>query len=403
MTQHMSSPTGSLPGRYRRARDRLLQDPTIHPKNRRLFRQFFEHQEHKLKRINGLPQLDLGAYRTLYVYIHRFRNVNRWFNNQPLTGITREDIQCVYDGLEDGVIVNAAGLPYQSRTDYYNKVFKSKLFQLAGKQSLAREVIEFCRPHTKEVRFIGEATFRKLVSHARKPLHQLLLWLVWDLGENIGAQLQLYPSDFCRQVNTETGEPEYRVNFRREVLKRSRRPRSELTNHPETVALLDQILPAIAPNQPVFGFDYANARKFMRRAVMASGVTCEPNGDHVTWKDLRSGMACDLLSKGWTRDEVNARLGHKPSSTEIDAYINFLAIDRHRPKRKVHTFQTDRLQAELSAAREREQLQARRAQDLERQMSRQQDTMEQRLNEMRSLLVAELREEINTARQNKAA
>ena len=23
-------------------------------------------------------------------------------------------------------------------------------------------------------------------------------------------------------------------------------------------------------------------------------------------------MACDLLSKGWSRDEVNARLGHSP-------------------------------------------------------------------------------------------
>lgn len=397
MTDRMPAHSDGMAGRFRRARDKLLNDPAIHPINRNLFRQFFDHEEYKLKRINGLQRLDVPTYRTLYVYIIRFCNVNRWFGNRPLTEITREDIQRVYDGLEDGTIVNASGLPYQSRTDYYNKVFKSKLFQLSGKQELARQVIEFCKPNNKEVRFIREQGFRQLMATVRQPLHQLLFWLVWDYGENINAQIQLRKTDFHRQTNADTGEPEYRVNFRPAILKRSRRARSELTNYPETVALLDRILPTIDDDQPIFPFGYANARKIMKRAVAASGVTCEPKGDSVTWKDLRSGMACDLLAKGWSRDEVNARLGHKPSSQEIDAYINFLALDRRRPKHKVHEFQTGRLRSELDAARQREQLLARRSQELARQLDEQRDQMRRQMEAMKQVMIEELKAEIHAA------
>lgn len=321
--------------RYINALQKLLDDPQLHTINRELFREYFDKQAYKLKRINGLHCLDESCYLTLYCYIVRFRNVLRWFNNKPLTKISRVDIQRVYDGLEDGKIKNPQGLPYASRTDYYRKVFKGQLFKMAGKDEIARQVIEFSKPHRPPVRFVREQSFRKLTRHLRSPRNQLLMWLAWDYGENINAHLQLRPEDFHRQVDPETGEPEYRINYRREILKRSRRPRSELSNYPETVDLLDEILPTIPPGQPIFTFGYRYAKKIMDGAAKRSGVVCEPTGDRVTWKDLRSGMACDLLAKGWTRDEVNARLGHTPSSDEIDKYINFLAIDQRKPKRKV--------------------------------------------------------------------
>lgn len=401
MTYRMPEPKAAehAAARYRRARDRLVQNSDIHPVNRDLFHRFFEHEEYKLKRINGLSKLDGSTYLTLYAYTVRFGNVNRWFNNQPLTEITRDDIKRVYDGLEDGTILNAAGNPYKSREDYYRKVFKSKLFRMAGKDDLAREVIEYYKPNLKEVRFITEERFRDLVAGVRKPLHQLLFWLCWDFGENINAQRQLLKSDFRRQINTDTNEPEYRVNFREAILKRSRRSRSEISNHPETVALLDKVLPEIANHQPIFTFTYSYARKLMRRAVVRSGVTCEPDGSPVTWKDLRSGMACDLLAKGWTRDEVNSRLGHRPSSTEIDCYINFLALDGRRPKHKVHQFETSRLQTELEATRQRELNEARRSQELSAQLHAQRRDMENQMREMKLLLIAELRQEIDAARR----
>jgi len=67
-------------------------------------------------------------------------------------------------------------------------------------------------------------------------------------------------------------------------------------------------------------------------------------------------MACDLLSKGWSRDEVNARLGHAPSSREIDRYINYFALDRARPKQKLHEDHLKRLTTEITQMREREKL-----------------------------------------------
>lgn len=326
--------------RYINALQKLLDEPDLHPTNRELFRQFFEKQEYKLKRINGLQRPDESCYITLYCYIYRFRNVVRWFENKPLTDITQSDIQRVYDGLEDGIIKNPQGLPYASRTDYYRKIFKGQLFKMAGKDEIARKVIEFSKQVRSLVRFVRERGFRKLVRHVRSLLNQLLMWLCWDYGENINAHLQVIPEDFHRQIDSETGEPEYRLNYRPEILKRSRRPRSEISNYPETVDLLDQILPTIPPGEPIFKFGYRYAKKIMDGAAKRSGVTCEPTGDRVTWKDLRSGMACDLLSKGWTRDEVNARLGHAPSSSEIDKYINFLAIDQRKPKRKVTEYLT---------------------------------------------------------------
>lgn len=332
---HVIKTMTSYQRKYTNAKKKLLEDKTIHEGNRKLFDQFFRHQEYKLKRINGLHELDESTYNTLYGYILRFRNVNRWFENVPLKDITKDDIKRVYDGLEDGRIVNHKGLPYKSRADYYSKVFKSKLFQLAGKAELAREVIEFTIPNRHEVRFIREKDFRRLTRRVRQPRNHLLFWLAWDYGENICALLQLRPEDFHRQIDEKTGDPEYRLHFRPEILKRSRRSRSEISNYQETVDLLDDILPTIPPGQRIYNFGYRYAKKIMDTAAKSSRVLCEPKSQRVTWKDLRSGMACDLLGKGWNRDEVNARLGHKPSSDEIDKYINFLAIDRRGSKQKL--------------------------------------------------------------------
>ena len=131
----------------------------------------------------------------------------------------------------------------------------------------------------------------------------------------------------------------------------------------------------IKDDEKLFAFDYANAKKIIDRTAQRSGIKCIPNGEKVTWKDLRSSMACDLLKKSWTVDEVNARLGHRPSSSEIDKYINFLAIDRHRPKKKMQQYEMEKLSEELKDVRERERLQAMRNERLESQIKQHQEQM----------------------------
>lgn len=321
--------------RFERAKARLLSDDSICADNRLLFSQFFDFEEYKLKRQNGLAALDEPCYKTLYGYVIRFRNVDRWFDNRPWTVLTRADIKRVYDGLEDGTIRNAKGGPFRDRVSYYNKVFRSKPFRLAGKADLAKEVIEFYISQRKEVCYLTEEMFRRLVAVVSNPRHLFLLWLAWDVGENIGTLLRLTKDDFLPHVDAEGGTKEYLVRLPRDKLKRSRQERSEPLLFPETNRLAEMVLPGLQPHAPIMPIGYRAATKAFRRAVQRAGAVTMPHGDPVRWKDLRSGMACHLLKNGWSRDEVNARLGHTPRSGALDAYINYLALDRQESKHRL--------------------------------------------------------------------
>ncbi len=116
------------------------------------------------------------------------------------------------------------------------------------------------------------------------------------------------------------------------------------------------VLGALSDDDRVFSFGYDQARKIIRVAAQMTGAQCMPNGERVRWKDLRSGMACHLLSKGWQPHEVNLRLGHTPNSDTLNAYVNFLAIDRHIPKRKLYESDLEVLQERLDEAKQHERL-----------------------------------------------
>jgi len=264
------------------------------------------------------------------------RNANGWFGNKPWIDLTKEDIQKVYDGLEDGRVKTQLGRPVEDRQSYYNKIFKSKPFRLAGKDGLAREVIEFSTWSKPEVRYVTEETFLRVVRIMKHPEHALLLWLAWDIGENIDSLLKLTKRDFLRQLNRHSGEPEYIVTLPAAKLKRSRQSRSEVTLYRITAELTDEVLGYLQPDDRLFTFGYRSAAKLLKNAVIQTNAVTMPNQQPVRWKDFRSGMACHLLRNGWTRDEVNARLGHTPNSDALNAYINFMALDREGPKQRLH-------------------------------------------------------------------
>ena len=71
-------------------------------------------------------------------------------------------------------------------------------------------------------------------------------------------------------------------------------------------------------------------------------------------------MACHLLKSGWSREEVDARLGHTPNSKALNAYINYLAIDRERPKKRLFDSSLEQIQNELEEAKQREKLASER-------------------------------------------
>ena len=365
---------------YLRTKEQLLNNLEICKENRELFVRFFAVEEQKLKRKNGLASLDNSCYKTLISYTQRLKNVNNWFHNKPWKDITKLDIDRIYNDLEDGKIKNRRGYRFADRTSYYNKVFKSKPFQLAGKADLAREVIEFSSNPRKEVSFVNEETFLKMVSVLSKPTHLLLFWLAWDIGENINTLLQLSKKDFIRQINEDTKETEYLVNLPREKLKRSRQSRSEPTLYPETAKYADIVLSGLKESELVFRFGYRQALKLMHNVAKKTGARCVPTNSRVSWKDLRSGMACHLLKSGWTIDEVNFRLGHKPSSKEIDAYVSYLAIDRRKPKKKLFDSNLQAIQNDLEEARKREKLYSERL----RRQSEENELMKEELDKTRN-------------------
>ncbi len=373
----------NLKGYYESKLKELLNNQLICSENKKLYKDFFKFEEYKLKRTNSLAKLDESTYKTLIGYVQRIRNVNTWFKNKPLKNITKDDIRRVYDALEEGKIKNFRGEIFADRKSYYNKIFKSKLFQMINKADISREVIEFYKPNEDNVvRFIKEETFRQLVEVMINPKHKLLSWLAFDIGENINSLLKLKKSDCIRQINESTKEPEYRINLDHEILKRTRTARTEITNFRETVQFLDIILKDLQDKEQIFTFEYRMSKKFLDRAVGITGVKCIPKGQSVTWKDLRSSMACDLLLKGWTLEEINSRLGHRPSSREIDKYVTFLAIGKHKPKQKIHDNNMSMLKTELDESKDREKLHTRRIENLQKEYA----SLESRFNEVEKVM-----------------
>jgi len=112
------------------------------------------------------------------------------------------------------------------------------------------------------------------------------------------------------------------------------------------------------------------ADTFLKRAVEQAGVRVLPGGEQVTWKDLRSSMCCSLLKRGWSLEECNARLGHRPSSRVIDRYVNFLSLDRRKPKTKVYQSNLKKMEIELEKQKDLNKLQQIRFENLKNEQDK---------------------------------
>ena len=373
--------------RYERNKKELLENSKINSKNRNAMKKLLEFEEYRLKRRNNLSEVDEHSYLTLSYYIGRLKKLNSWFKNKDWSKLTKVEIKKVIDNLEDGIIKNKYGKRYSDRSLYY-EMMRGKLFKLIKKNNYASEILDEFeiqgRKDTNQVRYVPEEDFRKISDCATSPVQHCLFWVAFDIGENIRSLLTLEKDDFRRQINEETKEPEYLVFLKPENLKRSRTARSEITNYKETVQFLDIVLNNLKPSTKVitnkfmknkklgeihnpnklFKFGYESAERLLTNASEKAGVKSQPEGRKVCWKDLRSGMACDLLKKGWSRDEVNARLGHKPSSRMIDRYINFLALDRNKPKKKVYEGNLKKIEEDLINSKDTNKLQGIRIEKL---------------------------------------
>ena len=213
-----------------------------------------------------------------------------------------------------------------------------------------------------------EEDFKKLPRVAISPIHKCLLWLAWDIGENIFTLLQLQKKEFVRGTNEETKEVEYKVFLDKKKLKRTRRERTEITNFKETADFLDIVLKDLKEEDLLFKFGHRQALKVIARAVKITKIKCRPKGENPSWKDLRSSMACYLLNKGWDNSEINSRLGHTPSSSYLDKYLDFASLDKHKPKKKLFENAMQKLKEESEEAKQIEKLQTSRIERLKEEV-----------------------------------
>ncbi len=383
---------------YLRNKQLLLDNPKFNPKNKEVVVEFFNFEEIRLKRKEGLAEVDERSYKTLGNYITRIKNLNQWLDNKTWADLTEEEIKKLINDLEDGIIKNKQGKRHKDRSGIYQMI-SGRFFSKIKKNHIAEQIIEDFsikgREFNQQVRYIEEKSLRKIASCINNAVYLCLVWLAWDIGENIGTLLELDACDFQRQINPDTGEPEYLVILPKEKLKRSRTPRSELTNYKETVEYLDIVLANLKPTYKqvsnkylrgkklseyytedrLFKFGMKASDKFLRRAVELSGVRCLPGGERVTWKDLRSSMACDLLRKGWSIDEINSRLGHSVASRVISRYVTFLSLDRRKPKAKVYQSNLRQLEGELDKQKELNKLQLLRFENLKKEQDQMRDEL----------------------------
>jgi integrase len=362
-----------LKEQYDRNLVKLLNDKDICKQNRDLFKKFFEEQEYKLKRKRGIKELNDKVLKTLNGYINRLRNVNRFFKNKAWKDLTKEDIKEVYDKLEDEKFKNERGTPFKDKSSYYNKIMKSRPFAMVEKDILAKEIIVSTKQteeeQDKEVRFITEGDFKKILSVIIQVRHKTAIQLGWDIGENMTSLLQLKASDCKKEYDSQTKEPFYNIRLRAEILKTGRTKRTEPTIYPETTQLLDLVLQGKEGEETIFEFDKPALVKVWKRAIEKTKVRCEPDKQIPTIKDIRSGMACHLLEKDWTTDEIKSRLGHKPSSSVIDKYVNYKAKGKQRTRTKIRTYEVESLKQEIEEMKSREKLNTLRTEKKLEEMS----------------------------------
>lgn len=354
---------------YLKNKPKLLNDKTINADNRKWFKEFFEFEEKKLKRSNGLAELDEPTYKTLNGYINRFRNVNKWFKNKSLKGMPKKkfekELERVYEDLEEGRILNNNNKPFGDAESYYRKIFKSVPFELINRKEVAFKVIKYSKNNEKEVRFFEVEDFSKeVVDNAIEIRDKCLLQVLWDFGENVGAMLQTRKGVHWKRKETKEGV-EYHLVLTKDILKRSRTPRTEINNYDKTVELLDKTLENLKDGELVFPIGLRRAEQLFDRIVKKINLK-NVDGSKPTLKDIRSSMACDLLDKGWTTDEIKSRLGHKPSSKVLDCYLNYKALKKRKPKQKILNLNIQKLEEKIKELKENQRLKDKRIARLEK-------------------------------------
>lgn len=311
----------------------------INPKNKALANKWIIKREEDLQNQNGYDKnAEIRYNKTMYKEISTFMpNVLLWFNHLNLEKLTAEELKEIYKKLEQGELETIKGniLKPVSRKDYYSKVFKGGFFKFIGKEDIAKKVIQRRFSLSKEVKYLSYDNLKKILMYTKKVDHRLAFLLLFDTGVEITALLHLKKKNFQYEED-EKGDFDFKLNVGEEEVKKGRQARYMYLQLGETKKLLKEYLDTIKESDKLFNFKQAALWKALKLVVRkyqikTSGVV----QDLVTIKDFRSGCASYMYGTlNWSVGDIKDRLGHSPSSTAIDVYINYLAKDKKQQVQK---------------------------------------------------------------------
>lgn len=322
----------------KKKQDNIIENDDILEENKELIIDFLDWKKQDLQNKKGREEDDKIRWsKTLNKYVGLLKNVGEWVD-KPLDEFTKEDVQRLYDKLEEGKIKSKNGKKYShnSRLDYYKKVFKSDFTKRIDKE-LYQHCKDIMKVTSKEskVRFFEKEDFDDMLLSANNLRDKVLLSLLFDTGMRIGTVLNLKKGDFEKKKDDEINETYYIIRVKKNYTK-SNKARSIHTWLDKTSKLLDKYLKDLENGDLLFDISYRYARKIIRRIAKKSDVKVKPEAKTVKPHDFRRSSATYWLKRGMRQDSIKARLGHKPSSTVIDKYVNYLGLDKHKQRKKVN-------------------------------------------------------------------
>lgn len=331
-----------------------VKDIKLNLNNRDLVVKWLEYKKAELENSNGYEKNSQVRYcKTLYKEMTTYMsNILYWFNDKDLQDITEKDIKDIYIGIEQGKLKTIKGksdLSFKTKKDYYGRVFKSGFFKFIGKDEMAKKVIKRKFNEATEVRFFDLDTLRVITDNAARNAHRLAFWLLFDTGMEVMALCQLKKSNFewIQQ------DKYYMLHIPKEISKKSRKRRDIYIHFNETNELLKSYLETLKDTDNLFKFKPPALYHALKSVVDKYQLKTKPENKSITIKDFRSSMSTYFLQlDGWTTDDIKARLGHAPSSTEIDKYVNYLGINQKKQRKQAEQATIKDLEAQYKKMEE---------------------------------------------------
>ena len=193
--------------------------------------------------------------------------------------------------------------------------------------------------------------------------------LSFDLCLRIGETMNLMKSDFEKRYNENTKQHYYKIRIRKDITK-SKKERRISTLMKESTNLLDRYLKSLKKDEILFPDSYENYRKMIQRISVKNEVKCQPDNNPVTPHVLRKSGATYWLRRGFSIDQIKARLGHKPSSRVIDAYVSYLGLDEEQSVEEIQTGDINEMTKKYNESQEQKIVQDERLKFLEEKLAK---------------------------------